>query len=1066
MILFKHCQSFSIVSTLSKCFLVAALCLCSLFVKAQEEEKVSVRFDRDPLAAALEKLQRVSSFSYTYNADQLPKERKVTAVFEKAALSQVLNAILKETGFTYKQQGNYILIVPAAPAAPKKSRTTVTGRILDEENGEPVIGATVRINGLQLLSDGDGAFVLALPLGKYEADISSIGYSAKRLTDIEVTDDKGILMRVTLKREKGQLQGITVSATARRESVAGLYIAQKNRASISDGISAEQISRTPDKNVGESLKRVSGVTTVDNKFVVVRGLGERYNGAILNGQLMPSTELNRKQFSFDIIPANLIEHVVVHKTITPEMSAEFGGGLVAVQTQTIPTENFLTIAAGVSVNDKTTGKSFTGLQIENKQYFGAMPDNRKLMGRNDWGSRAAIVEKFDPALFPNNWALHKYTPLPSQNFQVSGGKIVPFQQNRKLGLIGAVSYRNTWQTQDMRMTRNGYDGYEINPDGTKGERAAFHGKRYGFTANMAALGGISYQTPLHKITLQSLFLQTLDQQLVLGQGVHESVEQAAGYYDLFTHTRLWQHQVRSEHLLGKKGIKLNLLGSYSRLNRQKPDNHVFNAKYVPDGGKDTPDEPVDFSIKAAQAFGVDGALRTWNKAMEDTYNWSADLTIPFALNLGGVKLKNNFKTGYNGWAKQRYFWVVNTGSGYNENYFQPITEYFDSSLHPNGRRLALDEFGDDMNKKAKLHAGYLMMDNRIGKLRMVWGLRAEYYQLNDINVVLDSLFADINRGRGGNNQFDYSDLVNREPNMRFFPSANLTYSLTSSMNLRLAYAKSIIRPDLREMSFFREYDFELGGEYQSDYLQSTVLHNYDFRYEWYPAAGELLSFSLFYKKLDYPMEIYKIGDNRLFKLRNNKKAINKGIEVEIRKSLAFTKLPVLKNITLYGNGTLLDSKVERMSLNVNLLNPDNPNKVTPVETEGPTEKRPQAGASNYMANAGLYYDARLFSLSFNYNYVSNRLVRPTDDYVSSLFEQPLNALDAQVAFNLMKQKMKLRFTVSNLLNARSIVYSNIDGSFKDPKNPTTKEFLYQEGDPIDYEARPGRTFSISIGYRF
>jgi outer membrane receptor protein involved in Fe transport len=290
------------------------------------------------------------------------------------------------------------------------------------------------------------------------------------------------------------------------------------------------------------------------------------------------------------------------------------------------------------------------------------------------------------------------------------------------------------------------------------------------------------------------------------------------------------------------------------------------------------------------------------------------------------------------------------------------------------------------------------------------------------------------------------------------------------MNLRLAYAKSIIRPDLREMSYFREYDFELGGVYQTNYIQSTVIHHYDFRYEWYPAAGEVLSLSFFYKKLDYPMEIYKLEPNRLFELRNNKYAINKGIEVEARKSLAFTRTPVLRNITLYGNATWLDSKVERLTLDINKLDPADPTKIKPVEVTGPVEKRPQAGASNYMLNAGFFYDIPLLSLSLNYNYVSNRMVRPADTYRESLFEQPLRALDAQVAFNLVKQKVKLRFTVSNLLNEKSIVYTN---SYEyDPeisngrKEPSVKDFLYQKGDAIDYEARPGRTYSVTIGYRF
>ena len=139
------------------------------------------------------------------------------------------------------------------------------------------------------------------------------------------------------------------------------------------------------------------------------------------------------------------------------MNAEFGGGVVSVNTISVPAQDFFTITAGSSYNDKTTGKNFKGLLIENKQYLGGIPDNRKLMGTN-WESRKDIVEAFDAIKIPNNWALYNYQPNPSQNYQLSGGRVISLKNNRRIGFIGAASYRNTWQTQDVRMSRNGYEG--------------------------------------------------------------------------------------------------------------------------------------------------------------------------------------------------------------------------------------------------------------------------------------------------------------------------------------------------------------------------------------------------------------------------------------------------------------------------------------------------------------------------------------------------------------------------------------------------------------------------------
>jgi len=288
------------------------------------------------------------------------------------------------------------------------------------------------------------------------------------------------------------------------------------------------------------------------------------------------------------------------------------------------------------------------------------------------------------------------------------------------------------------------------------------------------------------------------------------------------------------------------------------------------------------------------------------------------------------------------------------------------------------------------------------------------------------------------------------------------------MNVRLAYSKSIVRPDLREMAYFKQYDFELGGEYASESpILSSRINNYDFRYEWYPGAGDVIAFSLFYKKIKYPMEIYKQGTNRLYNLRNNAWATNKGIELDLRKSFAFTGIPVLRNITLTGNFTRLFAKVIPMGVGYPLVVKDGRPTLVIEEVTSEAENRPQAGASNYMGNAAIYYDTKYVSFNMNYNYVSNRTFRTSDSYEFGLFEQPLNGLDAQCAVRLMKQKAEIKLNVSNLLNTYGVVYSNTFDYDTNTRKPTTKELLYDKGtDVIDFETRPGRTYSLSFTYKF
>ncbi|SEW20191.1 Outer membrane receptor proteins, mostly Fe transport [Chitinophaga sp. YR573] len=1033
-------------------------------------EKVSVNLENTTADVVVKSLEKQTPYTFTYDPEYLQHCAFSTVKFNNQPLGDVLHFLdvyaPLDIAFVNKtvalKQGKQERV-----AGQDKGR--VTGKIVDNKN-EPLPGVTIQSSdGQGIVTSVDGTYTLSLQPGTYTLTFSYISYDTRKVTDVIVKEKSILPLDIVMKSAGSHLKEVTITGNYKRASVEGLYALQKNNASITDGISAEQISRTPDKNIGDVLKRVSGLATVDNKYVVVRGLSERYNQAVLNGQVMPSTEMNRKNFSFDIIPSNIVENVTVVKTLTPDRSAEFGGGSVEVNTLDMPAQDFLNIGIGGSTNDKTTGKNFRTLKLEGQEYWGKAASHRNLLGKLDWTNTADVIAKYNAenkqsVSFSNNWGVYEMKAPVSQNYQLSAGKVFHPTSKDQFGVVVSASYRNTFQTKDVRMSRDGFDGAG---DGDEAGRAAFSGKSYGFSTSLGGLLGLGYKNERTRLSFQSLFLRSLDQQLLIGSGYHSDPSGfLLGYYDLTTQTNLWQNQLKGEHALGKRGIRLKWMGSYVLLDKQRPDNHQLKATML-DNDKL---ESNEFNIRSPFSSGIsEGALRWWSRTYEKDYNWDLAISAPFNLGTGKLKSENTLKVGYAGWSKNRLFYVLNSGSkGYNTADFPPLAQTF---VPERGGEIYFNRFTDDFHKTAVLHGVYAMLDNKINdRWRLVWGVRAEGYNLNKINNVLDSLFRQINESRGPGTQLDYSALTNREPNWRFFPSANLTYTLTQQMNLRLAYAESIIRPDLRELSFFNEYDFELGGTYGSNLVKSTTVQHFDFRYEWYPAAGEVLSATLFYKKFRDPMEIYKQGDNRIYFLKNNKYAKNYGLEVEVRKSLSFTQVPVIRNITLYGNFTALSSRVTPVDIDYGSLDPNDPNKVLPVEKVGKEEKRPQTGASNYMVNAGFYYDIKPVSFSLVYNYVTNRMFRPAAYYSESLFERPLESLDGQLAIRLLKQKMQLRLNISNLLNSYSVVYRNF---YKDAaisnhqKDPSIKDLLYQKGqDLIDYESRPGRTFSITIGYSF
>lgn len=1060
------------------CISVAGM-LSAADVKSQDLDNVPVTIDLDnaSLQEGFLALQHASGVLVSFS-DRLVATEKKKITLHKTGVSarEVLVMMLKGTHLTYRRVDNYVVIDQAPPVVVPG---TIAGKIVDDKTGEVLIGSTVSVKNhtAHSIADIDGRFILRLEAGVYDIEFRSMGYRTKVVQQVTVLEGKLTALDVSLQQDAAQLGEVVVTAGNERSSVEALYTRQKNAAGITDGISADQISRTPDKNIAETLKRISGLSSLDNKYVVVRGLSERYNQAMMNGQMMPSTELNRKNFSYDIIPTSLVDNVIVIKGLTPDQNAEFGGGLVQINTRDIPAENFLSASIGVTGNDQTTGKVFRSPRIDNRVYLGGIPDDRKLFGRIDWRSRNEILNSGyfdgsgyedrnlkDASSFANNWGLHVYKPAPTYNGQLSAGRVIPVKDDKTIGIIASGSYRNTWQTQPIRMSRDGYMPADGDP-----EKYGFAGTRYGFVTNLGGLAGIGYRTGHHKVSLQSMFLRTFDHQYVIGTGNNNFANPGVSMYDLLTATSLWQTQARSEHALSRKGAKLNLALSYTLLDRQKPDNHQTTSTFVNEGD-DNPDNPyADFSVISHYSPVVSaGAGRWWSRALEKNLGWNADFSQPFQVKAGKLAISNVVKTGYAGWNKDRLFWVLITGSTFfNTADPEPISDAFDPA---DGGTIYSPRFGDDFHKTASLHAGYAMLDSKIGNnLRLVWGGRAEYYNMNGANAILDAFVKDQKTKNG--DLTDYSDLYNREPDWNFFPSANLTYSLTPKMNLRLSYARSIIRPDLREIAYFREYDFELGGSYWSQSpITSTKLKHLDFRYEWYPSAGEVFSVSLFYKKLLYPMEIFA-KENRLFELRNDKDAVNKGFEMELRKSLAFTHVPVLQNLTISGNFTRLFASVRTMDIDYEGQDTSNPNKLFVIEKIGPKEERPQSGASNFLYNASLYYDARLLSGSLSYNQISNRFYRVGTSDVGSLYEQPLKSLDAQLAFRVLKEKGTIKINASNLLDSKYIIYLNrYEGNQVVPpgnRQPTTKELLYDKGkDLIDYEAAPGRTYSITFSYNF
>jgi hypothetical protein len=253
-----------------------------------------------------------------------------------------------------------ILFTLLIPVYAKAQTGSITGRIIDAGNGEDIIGASIFLENNQAIgasSDYDGRYeIRSVPSGTYSLVISYLGFQTKVIDKVIVKTGEETNLDVSLQSSVNELTEIVVRSELATENINSLLIAQKNNSAISDGISSDIIRKTPDKNTAEVLKRVSGVSLSENRFAIIRGLSDRYNSAMINGTPLPSTEADRKNFTFDLIPSNLVDNIVILKTAQPDLPGDFAGGIIQVTTRDIPSEDFLTFSISGGYNTAITFK--------------------------------------------------------------------------------------------------------------------------------------------------------------------------------------------------------------------------------------------------------------------------------------------------------------------------------------------------------------------------------------------------------------------------------------------------------------------------------------------------------------------------------------------------------------------------------------------------------------------------------------------------------------------------------------------------------------------------------------
>ncbi len=895
-----------------------------------------------------------------------------------------------------------------APGQAAPGTGQILGQVVDATSGTPLPGAQILVGSgpLGTVAGIEGRFQLrGVPAGQVELRVLLIGYAPFTLEAVQVEPAGLTRVELRLTRQAVALAGITVQSEADRGSAATLISEQQRASGVVNAISAEQISRSPDGDAAAAVRRVSGVSVQDGKYVFVRGLGERYTTSSLNGTRIPSPEPERKIVPLDLFPSNLLQAISTSKTFTPDQPGDFAGASVDIRTPSFPNRTTWGLSLSTGWAEGATGSllpraprapgewvargtSERAIPFEAANYTGTSPRGDEVNG---------VVNSFR-----NVWSVQEGRALPSLSAGGSVGGSTPLL-GQTFGYLGSLTYSTSEEgRRDEYRARVGTGNVPIDDySGASGTQAVL----WGGIMNLAVLLGNHSQ-----VHLNNTYNRSADNTARMEEGLDENTRSAVRIERLtYVERSVRSNQLRGEHQIGSRH-RLDWSLSTSAVDRAEPDRSEFVTWIDP-----TPS--VWFND-------FEGAVRTFGSLKETGQEGSAQYAFSFRLGEGdlsqlkaGVLWRTTDREATSqGFRIQSFDW-----SPQDPRWQAPPEELFDGrNARPGDRSflLARELAGGGYTAGDELTAGFLMADvSPLPRLRIIGGVRQEQYTL--------TVSSQNQLGQAALTERDYTDLL---------PAVSALVSVTDRQQLRFAASRTLARPEFRELApiTYREV---LGGEQVigNQNLQRTLIRNFDVRWEWYPSPGEVFSVGVFRKDFDAPVEeryLARSGtDTRTFE--NAASATNEGVELEFSAGLGRIS-PALDNLSAFANVTLMRSEVD-----------------TGIPTDEP---RPLVGQAPYVMNGGMTWAPDTdgwtdgWTATLLYNVVGPRIrnARASGVTVEDVKEEPRHLLDLSVRFP---------------------VRGNLSGKV-DLKNLLDSPYELRQGPVLRASWRTGRSVSAGVSWRW
>jgi len=928
----------------------------------------------------------------------------------------------------------FVFAIVALPALAQKG--VIAGKVIDKTSGETLIGAAIYIDGLNdnsvgTITDYDGNYTFDVEPGTYDIAITYVSYTKQVVKAVVVKPNAVTTLDAAMEGESVGLAEVVVQATALKNTDASLIALQKKSFSIQDGISSQQISRTGSSNAADAMKQMTGAVVEDGKFIVMRGLGDRYSLSQLNGITMPSTDPYRNSSSLDLIPSQMIENLITVKTFTPDLPANFSGGLVDVTTKSFPDKFTMHFELSSSYNTQASNIDNFLTQKSGKTDWLGLDDGSRdqpdfLLDeatRNILSSSTYLTARRPDSTYVRN-IFHQSSRQLSNEF-VPSTKTTPLNHGinfsigdrykvfgKDLGFTLGVNYSRSFQHYE-----NATVATYINTNSTQlFDYQALTETRSVENPHLGALLNFSYKLSSNDVINANVIFNN-DADIVslsqtgryLGQ-----VSDATASFNTnsigFTQRQFTTYQLSGKHVIpALKNVEIEWSGAASKSFQKEPDLRYFAYTVA----QDEEGMPQYYINNSEIAF----PYHFFRDLQDDQVQAKLDITVPF-LTKGNAGSSNRIKFGGLYSSTQREFeeyryQMNNTGVPSNRNFTAfggKFDDFFnednfgiiDTTYNADGSVQRYNtgwHYVNQINNRnfytgeQNIIAAYLMtVYNLTPRLKFVGGVRLE---TTDLSVIS----RDVNVPEGKIDQTD-------------FPySASLIYALSDKANLRLAATQTLARPNLRELAPFEQFDtkngfFSLGNPE----LQRTLIQNYDIRYELYPKSGELLAISAFYKQFDNAIVRAFVPQATLPELKfiNVKDAEVYGVEVEFRKQLNVIS-PVLEHFYFSTNFALIHSSYP--------IPQDEIENSRNVDSTYTATTRPFQGQAPFIANAILTYldSDKGWESSIAFNVSGRKLYNIALRATPDVYEEPAPQLDFKIS-KRFGSNYSVAFTAKNILN--------------------------------------------------